>query len=457
MIMIKKVLLIITSFLMLCCFGTSNHESTNNHSSNHSLNEKKDIPVFNDSIPLLIMRSFLNPIENISKNSLKKLISNGSVYCTTDVLEEIKSKWNFNGVIPVSIKNYNKANDSTFLITSLDSVDYSLLATKYNENNFFKSPNKYDFWIKSNSPFSYESQITKYTHTGVTALTRRTGLFLDKNSTDYYLENIISYFQNSDITHISNEVSLVDDCDYSTMRLKFATKKEHFDAINKINTTIVELTGNHNLDFGKPAYLNSLEWYKKNNISYFGGGKSPKDANKPLVKFLKDSTKLAWIGFNEYCPLNECADTYMGANRYSESKAKILIDSLKKQSVDVLIACVQFGETDSYSPTSSQKRICKKLIDLGADVIYGSQAHQPQEIALYKNKLIFYGLGNFMFDQIHRLGVRQAFFLECYFYKNKLIQCQPVYTFMASNRQPTIASETEKKAIRKVILKSTNF
>ncbi|MEC8603278.1 MAG: CapA family protein, partial [Bacteroidota bacterium] len=127
------------------------------------------------------------------------------------------------------------------------------------------------------------------------------------------------------------------------------------------------------------------------------------------------------------------------------------------QSVDVLIACIQFGETDSYSPTSSQKRICKKLIDFGADVIYGSQAHQPQEIALYKNKLIFYGLGNFMFDQIHRLGVRQAFFLECYFYKNKLIQCQPVYTFMSRNRQPNIASETEKKEIQKLILKSINF
>ena len=455
--MIKNILLIITSFLMLCCFGSSNNESMNNHFSYHSLNDKKNIPKFNDSIPILIMRSFLNPTENISKNNLTQLISNGNVYCTTDLVEELKIKRNFYGLIPILTKNFKKGNDSTFLITSLDSVDYSLLATNYNDKNFFKTPNKYDFWIKSNSTFSYESQITKYTHTGVTALTRRTGMFLDKNSTDYYLENILPYFQSSEITHISNEVSLVDDCDYSSMRLKFATKKEHFNAISKINTSIVELTGNHNLDFGKPAYLNSLEWYKKNNISYFGGGKSPRDANKPLVKFLKDSTKVAWIGFNEYCPLNECADKFMGANRYLESKAKTLIDSLKKQSVDVLIACIQFGETDSYSPTSSQKRICKKLIDFGADVIYGSQAHQPQEIALYKNKLIFYGLGNFMFDQIHRLGVRQAFFLECYFYKNKLIQCQPVYTFMSRNRQPNIASETEKKEIQKLILKSINF
>ena len=97
-----------------------------------------------------------------------------------------------------------------------------------------------------------------------------------------------------------------------------------------------------------------------------------------------------------------------------------------------------------------QKKICQKLIDFGADVIIGSQAHQAQEIALYKGKTIFYGLGNFMFDQIHRLGVRQAFFLECYFYKGRIIQFQPVYTFMNEERQPTPANETDKLEILKI-------
>jgi poly-gamma-glutamate capsule biosynthesis protein CapA/YwtB (metallophosphatase superfamily) len=97
------------------------------------------------------------------------------------------------------------------------------------------------------------------------------------------------------------------------------------------------------------------------------------------------------------------------------------------------------------------------LIDLGADVVLGSQAHQAQEIALYNDKMLFYGLGNFLFDQTHRTGVRQAFFLECYFYKGKIIQYQPVYTWMSRERIPTIASQKRKLEIQQAILKEENF
>jgi poly-gamma-glutamate synthesis protein (capsule biosynthesis protein) len=241
------------------------------------------------------------------------------------------------------------------------------------------------------------------------------------------------------------------------MKMKFATRANHFEIIKRLRANIIELTGNHNLDVGSEPYLNSLKWYENNGMSYFGGGRSPSEANRPLVKTLKDCKKVAWIGFNELCPCGECADKGMGANRYQPEKAKKLIDSLRKDGVSYITACVQFGETDSYSPTSTQKTICKYIIDCGADVILGSQAHQAQEIALYKDKVIFYGLGNFLFDQIHRIGVRQAFFLKCYFYRGRIIQFQPVYTFMNTERQPSIASPNEKFEIQKSILKKNNF
>ena len=62
-----------------------------------------------------------------------------------------------------------------------------------------------------------------------------------------------------------------------------------------------------------------------------------------------------------------------------------------------------------------------------------------------------------MFDQIHRIGVRQAFFLECYFYKGKIIQFKPVYTFMQLNRIPNVATYDEASVIKKAILRKSNF
>jgi hypothetical protein len=459
----KKVVTIFSIVLLIgivSCGGTSTEKlafislvNTTGEANNNSTN------LANDSIPLIVMGSFLNLSEDISLDSLKIKLENGSISCTKDIAKSLQEKLKLR-TEPKSIQlgEFNFKSRKDLVITTLDSVNQQFLAKKVNSINFFKEPKKYPLWLKYDSDFDYQKDITTYTHTGVTAITRSTGTVLNAKGIDFYLANILPFFKNRELVHISNEVSNQDACVYETMKMKFATKTEHFEILNRLKANIVELTGNHNLDMGQQPYLNSLKWYKDHNMKYFGGGASPAEANKPLIIELKDKRKIAWIGFNELCPLGECADKKMGANRYVEAKAKKLIDSLRNEvKVDFILACVQYGEVDSYSPTSNQKKISQKLIDFGADVILGSQAHQAQEIALYKGKVIFYGLGNFMFDQIHRLGVRQAFFLEGYFYKGKIIQFQPVYTFMNKDRQPTLAKDSDKLEIQKAILKEANF
>ena len=432
---------------------------SNKKQSTDELN-KNSKNLANDSIPLIVMGSFLNLSEDITLDSLKIKLENGSVFCTKDISKSLQDKFKLiKEPKSIQLGKFNFTSRIDLVITTLDSVNQQFLAKKVEAINFFKDPSKYPLWLPYESDdFDFQKEITTYSHTGVTAITRRTGPVLNTKGIDFYLANIFPFFKNRELVHISNEVSNQDSCVYETMKMKFATKTEHFEIFNRLKVNIVELTGNHNLDVGEQPYLNSLKWYKDHNMKYFGGGATPEEANKPLIIELKDKRKIAWIGFNELCPCGECADKKMGSNRYVEAKAKKLIDSLKNQvKVDYILACVQYGEVDSYSPTPNQKKICQKLIDFGADVIIGSQAHQAQEIALYKGKLIFYGLGNFMFDQIHRLGVRQAFFLECYFYKGKIIQFQPVYTFMNEERQPTPANNSEKLEIQKVVLKEYNF
>jgi poly-gamma-glutamate capsule biosynthesis protein CapA/YwtB (metallophosphatase superfamily) len=111
---------------------------------------------------------------------------------------------------------------------------------------------------------------------------------------------------------------------------------------------------------------------------------------------------------------------------------------------------VQFKEWDSAEPTPAQTRISRELIDAGADLVYGSQAHQLQKIEFYRGKPIFHGLGNLLFDQIHRIGVRQAFFLHHYFFDGRLVQSVPVFTYMSDDRQPTIATPEQAAEMRAI-------
>jgi len=112
---------------------------------------------------------------------------------------------------------------------------------------------------------------------------------------------------------------------------------------------------------------------------------------------------------------------------------------------------VQFDEDDTYLPSESQKKISEHLIDSGADMVFGSQAHQVQQVRHYKGKYIYYGLGNFLFDQVHKQGLREGMIIHNYFYNGKLVQSIPVFTIISNQRRPVKADSEQIKNIRKNI------
>jgi gamma-polyglutamate biosynthesis protein CapA len=84
----------------------------------------------------------------------------------------------------------------------------------------------------------------------------------------------------------------------------------------------------------------------------------------------------------------------------SLNKQKILDTiRLSKPLVDYLIVSVHWG--NEYLPVPEKWRIdfAHEMIDAGADVIHGHHPHVWQGVEAYKDKLIFYSFGNFIFDQ----------------------------------------------------------
>jgi poly-gamma-glutamate synthesis protein (capsule biosynthesis protein) len=49
--------------------------------------------------------------------------------------------------------------------------------------------------------------------------------------------------------------------------------------------------------------------------------------------------------------------------------------------------------------SASQEKLAHSWIDAGADIIIGSHPHVIQDAEMYKNRPIFYSVGNFVFDQ----------------------------------------------------------
>jgi poly-gamma-glutamate capsule biosynthesis protein CapA/YwtB (metallophosphatase superfamily) len=412
-----------------------------------SFSENKQPKAQNERLYLLT--GFSSNRLSISQDELTKLYRASKVYVSLKAQPVADESFHGAG-LKTSVKDFIRKAKNQFIVLTESELTSQLRVVSVDGVSFDDPARQYPL---TKTSFRKDS-ITKLSITGVSALTRSIGILMNEKGYGVITQKLKPAFQASDLVHISNEVSLTDSCVFSHRGRVFCSKAEHFKALLDLKCNIVELTGNHNKDFGEKSFIKTLNWYHANGIQTFGGGLNDQDANKPLVLTLKDGTRLGFIGFNELCPINECAKPKVaGANQWNREKARLVIQKMKQEmKLDVVIASVQFGEWDFYNPQKTQRRIAYDLIDFGADLVYGAHAHQIQQVEFYKSKPIFFGLGNFLFDEIQRIGVRQGMFINVYISKGKIIQTTPVYTFMGDDRVNALADSVQASGIKKVIL-----
>ncbi len=150
-------------------------------------------------------------------------------------------------------------------------------------------------------------------------------------------------------------------------------------------------------------------------------------------------------------------DETPGANQYYESNAVQEIKVAKERG-DIVIIDIQYYECAAYaseyedntcdyadSSAGDQIGFFRHLIDLGADVVVGTSAHQPQTYEKYEDGVIYYGLGNLFFDQVWWPGTTRSLVLAHYFYDGKLLQTKVVPTVYDSNMQTQLMDEAAAK------------
>jgi hypothetical protein len=71
-----------------------------------------------------------------------------------------------------------------------------------------------------------------------------------------------------------------------------------------------------------------------------------------------------------------------------------------RDQVDYVIVSLHWGIEGSNYPNVDQISLAQRLIDVGADIIWGHHAHVIQPIVKYKSGIICFGLGNFAFRDV---------------------------------------------------------
>jgi poly-gamma-glutamate synthesis protein (capsule biosynthesis protein) len=165
---------------------------------------------------------------------------------------------------------------------------------------------------------------------------------------------------------------------HTSFTFDFETTKNF---LKNTKTKTVFLGNNHIWDFGQVGWDETRNFLAKNNINYFGDAKK---INEPAIKKISGK-KVAFVAFNQF--LGNNSDVVL-AN----------ISELKKTN-DFVVLYAHWGIEYARTENEKQKTLAHNFIDAGADLVIGSHPHVVEPIEIYKNKAIFYSLGNFIFDQ----------------------------------------------------------
>ena len=322
----------------------------------------------------------------------------------------------------------------------------------------------------SDFPFGKEEYLS-FAQTGVTALTRAMTNTLNGRANgrgSYFADNIKDFLSSKDLTHISNEVSFTDGCKGGTNTMSLCADWRSLDTITAIGTDIVELTGNHNNNYGTSANVKTIEKYHELGMKTFGGGVNEDEAAKPL-QIAEKGQHITLLGYNESTSTKgngELANgSKPGANGYTEAKAKADIAAAKERG-DFIIVDIQFAECYSYpdgytempacdKPIAGQQKFFRQFIDWGVDMVIGTQAHHPQTFEYYKGKPIYYGLGNLFFDQTYWPGTQRGYILTHYFYNNQLLNTRISPTWYDAKHQVYLTNESTSESFIKRLVNAS--
>jgi len=150
--------------------------------------------------------------------------------------------------------------------------------------------------------------------------------------------------------------------------------------------------------------------------------------------------KFGFLGYNDI------TIPQPGISNVDEKAMERQIKESRKK-VDFLIVNMHWGAEYRAIPDERQKELSHFIIDSGADLIIGNHPHWIQPIEFYKNKLITYAHGNFIFDQMWSIETRQGVIGKYTFYENNLVDVKFTPIFIEDYGQPRPMDEKEKNVI----------
>jgi gamma-polyglutamate biosynthesis protein CapA len=225
---------------------------------------------------------------------------------------------------------------------------------------------------------------------------------------------LINSFRNSDIIFGNLEVPLIDD-NKIVNDSSFAGSKYFANSLRNLGFNIVSIANNHIMEKGRDGFISTQNALSQAGIKYVGAFNNSKSN---IVVLEKNQMKFGFAAFNA---IKDNPNPNIHADLELEN-VKDTLDEMNSLKIDYKLLSFHWGNEFINIPSYDQRIFAHSIIDYGADIIIGHHPHVIQPIERYKNGIIIYSLGNFIFDFLFSKEFKLGMLVDLYLNGNGKIE-----------------------------------
>lgn len=159
---------------------------------------------------------------------------------------------------------------------------------------------------------------------------------------------------------------------------------------------IWNICNNHIMDAGEYGIKRTLEYAKGNGAKTIGAGMDINEARKPVILDEAGGIGLFGVGYQRAC--RKADENKAGCYSWSDLDAiQGTINEIKAK-CRWCIVVAHAGEEFTPLPSPYTRERYHKYLEMGADIVVAHHPHVPMNYETVGDKIIFYSLGNFIFD-----------------------------------------------------------
>lgn len=211
----------------------------------------------------------------------------------------------------------------------------------------------------------------------------------------------------------------------------------------------VSLANNHILDYGPEPLLDTIEALDEAGIGHAGAGKNKTAAWTPAT-IERNGTTTAYLAFSHIIPAGFIAQDDRAGFASGRMDMSLVEDAIREAqgTHDYVIVSFHWGVEYTDNPTAEQVKNAHIAIDAGADMVLAHHPHVIQGVEFYKDGLIAYSLGDFVFDHYSR-KTGEAFILGASMGPDGISDVTAIPVYLDEYGRPEVVTGSHGRSILK--------